>query len=546
MTSSTLPGSAAGAGHSLPGGSKPNRFHGLSPAAVQLLEAAGRLLEQGDSDGAALPLQGAVALAPAHPEVLRMQGVNRILQGRHAEAIDLLRRALAGRSQDALLHNNLGSALRAHGEIHAAIAAFRCACELAPGLAAAWFNLGKTQKQVGHIDDAQASLERALALAPGHVAARVVLADNLKALGRIDESIAAYREALRLRRRSGAAWWGLANLKTLRFEAAETEELLQLFTHGDLSTEDRALAGFALAKALEDQDRYAEAWKTLHEANRLRALHKPWDAHAFHRKVESVEAAFDRQAPAHGGELGSEVIFIVSLPRSGSTLVEQILASHPLVEGAGELPDLALVIEEESRRRGKPFPDWVADMQALDWERLGQDYLARTHHWRSRRPRFTDKGLDNWLYVGAAAAMLPGARFVHCTRAPLETAVSCYRQWFNDGQHFSYDLEGMVLYMRDAARLMRTWTRRLPGRVHRQPLEDLQASPEANVRGLLEFVRLPFDPQCLEFQSTSRPVRTASAAQVRGPLQRDTSRAGAYGESVQGLRDMLAAGHVES
>lgn len=545
MTPDPLPGGARDPVQPSSPGSLPSRFHGLSSTAVQLLETAGRLLEQGDPDGASLPLHGALALAPAHPEVLRMLAVGRILQGRHAEAIDLLRRALAGRPQDALLHNNLGSALRAHGELRAAIAAFHSACELAPGLAAVWFNLGKTQKQLGRIDDAQASLERALALAPGHVAARVVLADNLKALGRIDESIAAYREALRLRRRSSAAWWGLANLKTVRFDAAETEELLRLFADEDLSAEDRALAGFALAKALEDQDRYADAWKILHDANRLRALQKPWDARAFHRKVESVEAAFERQAPTHGGDLGSEVIFIVSLPRSGSTLVEQILASHPMVEGAGELPDLGLVLEAESRRRGRPFPDWVPDMQAPDWARLGQDYLARTHHWRSRRPRFTDKGLDNWLYVGAAAAMLPGARFVHCTRAPLETAISCYRQWFNDGQHFSYDLEGMVLYMRDAARLMHAWSRRLPGRVHGQALEDLQSSPEANVRRLLDFARLPFDARCLEFQSTSRPVRTASAAQVRAPLQRDTRRAGAYGESVQGLRDMLVAGHVE-
>lgn len=522
-------------------GATPDRFLGLSPSAVHLLESAGRLLERNDPDGAAIPLQGAIALAPGHPEVLRLQAVSEILQGRPAEAVDLLRRALALRPQDALLHNNLGSALRAHGQFDAAITAFRAACELAPALAAAWFNLGKTQKQLACTDEAQASLERVLELAPGHVAARVVLADNLKALGRIDESIVAYREALRLRRTSAAAWWGLANLKTLRFDATETAELGRLFAQDGVSTEDRALAGFALAKALEDQGRHADAWETLHVANRLRASQKPWDAAVFSRRVEAIEAAFVPPPRSHGGDRGSEVIFIVSLPRSGSTLVEQILASHPEVEGAGELPDLGFVLDEESRRRGRAFPDWVADMQASDWERLGQSYLARTRHWRTQRPRFTDKGLDNWLYVGAAAAMLPGARFVHCEREPLETAVSCYRQWFNDGQHFSYDLQGIVHCLRDAARLMRAWNGSLPGRVYRQSLESLQASPEAAVRGLLDFARLPFDGRCLEFQAASRPVRTASAAQVRGPLQRDTRRAVAYGESLQGLRNMLAA-----
>lgn len=508
---------------------------------MHLLEAAGRLLERSDPDGAAMPLQGAIALAPEHPEVLRLQAVSRILQGRHAEAIDLLGRALSARPQDALLHNNLGSALRAHGQFDAAIAAFRAACGLAPTLAAAWFNLGKTQKQLACTEEAQASLERVLELAPGHVAARVVLADNLKALGRIGESIAAYREALRLRPSSAAAWWGLANLKTLRFDATEASQLGRLFEEDGLSAEDRALAGFALAKALEDQGRHADAWETLHAANRLRASQKPWDADAFSRQVDAIEAAFVPPPPNDGSDRGREVIFVVSLPRSGSTLVEQILASHPEVEGAGELPDLGFVLDEESRRRGRAFPHWVADMQAPDWERLGNRYLARTQHWRTRRPRFTDKGLDNWLYVGAAAAMLPGARFVHCEREPLETAISCYRQWFNEGQHFSYDLQGIVQYLRDAERLMRAWNRHLPGRIYRQSLESLQASPETAVREVLDFAHLAFDTRCLAFQATSRPVRTASAAQVRVPLQRDTRRAAAYGGSLQSLRDMLAA-----
>ncbi|HEX7768675.1 MAG TPA: sulfotransferase, partial [Dokdonella sp.] len=491
--------STAGARDSLrAGASASDRFHGLSPAAVQLLEAAGRLLEQNDPEGAALPLQGAAALAPAHPEVLRLQAVAHVLRKNHVVAIDLLQRALALRPQDALLHNNLGSALRANGDFDAAMIAFRRACEITPTLPAAWFNLGKTQKLMADTDGAQASLERVLALAPGHIGARLVLADNLKSLGRIDESVAAYREVLRLRPSSAVAWWGLANLKTLRFDAREAAALESLFTRADVGAEDRALAGFALAKALEDQDRHAEAWEILHRANRLRAAQKPWDARAFRDRIDAIDAAFD-PPPVPSGQMGSEIVFIVSLPRSGSTLVEQILASHPEVEGAGELPDLALVLEEESRRRGRAYPQWVPEAVAADWERLGRRYLDRTQHWRARRPRSTDKGLDNWQYVGAAAAMLPGARFVHCTRDPLETAVACYRQWFNEGQHFSYDLQSLVDCMRDERRLMHAWQRRLPGRVHRQSLEALQADPEPAVRALLAFAGLAFDPRCLDF-----------------------------------------------
>jgi tetratricopeptide (TPR) repeat protein len=534
MTSTHVAGTAAA-----------SRLSGLSTSAIRLLEEAGRFLEKGDAHGAATALEGAAALAPDHPEVLRLYAVGRILHGRHADAIDLLRRALAIRPHDALIHNNLGSALRANGESDDAIVAFRTACELAPTLAAAWFNLGKTQKMLARTDDAQVSLERVLELAPGHVPARVVLADNLKALGRIDEAIAAYREALRLRPRSAQAWWGLANLKTRRFDAAETAALEQLFTAADLSAEDRALAGFALAKAHEDQDRYPEAWTTLQAANLLRRAQKPWDAVAFSRRVETIATAFAAPSSGPASGRGGEVIFIVSLPRSGSTLIEQILAAHPEVEGAGELPDLGIVLDEETRRRGRPFPDWAADMQAKDWERLGERYLARTRRWRAERPRFTDKGLDNWLYVGAAAAMLPAARFVYCNREPVETAVSCYRQWFNEGQHFSYALDDIARYMGDATRLMQAWSQHWPDRVYRQSLEALQDAPEEAVRELLKFAGLSFDVRCLDFHAAGRPVRTASAAQVRTPLQRDTRRAARYGESLDALRESLGATRPE-
>ena len=515
------------------------RQHGLSTSAANLLAEAGRLLEQADTAAAEAILEQANSLCPDHPEVLRLFAVGRILQGRPAEAIALLRRALAARPEDALLYNNLGSALRANGEMNDSIAAFQNACRLAPTLAAAWFNLGKTQKLLACTEDAHASLERAITLAPGHITARIVYADNLKALGRIDEAANAYRAAVKHRPRSAQAWWGLANLKTLRFDAADTQALEHLSGITDMAAEDRALAMFALAKAYEDQNRHADAWNALEAANGMRRRHKPWDAQAFSHHVDAIAAAFAQSAGHATDDFGNEVIFIVSLPRSGSTLVEQIIAAHADVEGAGELPDLGRVIAAESQRQGRPFPDWVADMKAVDWRRLGEDYLARTARWRTGNARFTDKGLDNWIHLGAAAAMLPGARFVHCERDRLETALSCYRQWFNDGQQFSYALEDIAHYLRDHERLMALWRDRFPDRIYRQTLEALQAEPAAGVRALLAFAALPFDPACLTFHTAVRPVRTASAAQVRNPLQRDTRRSPRYGESLQKLRKAL-------
>jgi tetratricopeptide (TPR) repeat protein len=515
------------------------RLASLSPEVMRLLDQTGWMLQRRDAAGAEPMLASARALAPDHPEVLRLSAVAAILLGRPADAVAWLERALVACPDDPLLLNNLGSALNARGDAARAIAAFRRASELAPNLAAAWYNLGKTLKLHGDSTGADAALERALAIEPFHVTARVVYGDNLKALGRIDEAAAAYRAALRENPSAAHAWWGLANLKTVRFEAADAEALATEFR--DNRTADRPAIGFALAKALEDQDRYADALGVLHEANALRRRQQPWDAAAFSREVDAIAAAFATPAPTpENASFGREAIFIASLPRSGSTLAEQIIASHPEVEGAGEIADLDQVIAEESARTGVAWPAWAPRAQAEDWQRLGERYLARTGRFRSERPRFTDKALTNWLHAGAAAAMLPGAHFVHCRRDPVETAVSCYRQWFNRGQAFSYALDDIVAHWRDHERLMQVWKERLPGRVFTLDHETLLAEPEATVRALLVFLGLPFDARCLAFHLSARSVRTASAAQVREPLRQDTGRAVRYGALLDPLRRAIS------
>lgn len=230
---------------------------------------------------------------------------------------------------------------------------------------------------------------------------------------------------------------------------------------------------------------------------------------------------------------------MISMPRSGSTLVEQILSAHPQIEGGGELPDLDAVLAAESNRRRRAFPDWVSDASPADWRRLGEDYLARTARWRTHAPHFTDKALDNWPLVGAAAAMLPGARFILCRRDPLETCLGCFRQLFAFGNHYSYDLDELAAYWREHERLLRAWRVRLPLRTLELVHEELLADQQGQTRRLLDFLGLPFDPACLDFHRSTRPVRTFSAAQVRQPLQADTARAQRYGAALQPLREAL-------
>jgi len=512
------------------------RLAGLPARAQRLLREARQALEARDGTAAEALLQRAQAFDGEHPEYLRLLAVTRHVQGRPGEAAALLRRALEKLPRDALLLANLGTVLRATGDFDAAVITLRRACELAPDLAAGWYNLGRALGQSGHTAEANEAFERALRCDPAHVRARIGLADTLRTFGRIDDAVREYRSVLD-KPDATQAWLRLANMKTVPFTAEETAALERQFAAAETSDNDRVVVGFALAKALEDAQRYPEAFTVLSAANSIKRRHVQWDAAQFSARLDGIMKAFSRPpATASPPELGREVIFIVSLPRSGSTLTEQILASHPDVEGANELPDLGNVLDAESRRTGLEFPDWVPNATPQDWRRLGEAYLARTERFRRQRGRFTDKGLANWRAVGAAMAMLPGARFVNCRRDPVETCFSCFRQVFSRGQAFTYDIAELAAYWRDYDRTMRFWNARHPHAVREQVYEKLLADPEAETRALLAFCGLAWDPACLRFYETPRNVRTISAAQVREPLRADTARAPLYRELLTPLR----------
>lgn len=510
------------------------RLAGLPGAAADCLRAARDALERRDADGAAGWL-ARVQGAERHPEFLRLLGITRHQQGRHGEAVRLLRDGLELAPGDAPTLINLGLALRETGEHDAALASLRRACEVAPQLAAAWYNFGRMLARSSRPGEAHDAFERALRCDPAHEQARLHLADTLRTFGRIDEAVAGYRAVL-----GGSvaaeAWSRLSNIMTLRFDADECAELERLFARPGAPQEERIRTGFALLKALEDNGRYSESFAVMTMVNTLQRRRVRWDGDGWHAQTASILRAFERAPTASPATQGHEVIFVVSMPRSGSTLVEQILASHPEVEGASELSDLADVLQGESERRGRAFPGWVAEASAADWQRLGREYLDRTARWRQSRARFTDKALDNWRYVGAVMAMLPGARFVDCRRDPLETCLSCYRQLFARGQAFTYDLAELAAFWHHYDHAMRTWSSRYPAALRSQSHERLVADPESQIRALLDFCGLPFDPACLRSHDTERAVRTMSAAQVRQPLRADTARAWRYGELLLPLR----------
>lgn len=519
-----------------------NRAEGLGPRAAQLLEQAGQAIQRRDLDEAERAMAGLAALAPNHGEVLRLLAVIAHLRKRFAEAIELLHRADAAKPDDALIWNNLGSALGETGDIEGALAAFRRSCDLAPNTPAAWFNLGKALEQQAYVREAQEALKRVIELDPMHTPGRVVYAQTLRTMGRTEEAAAEYRHALSLSPDYLPALTGLVGIKTVALTPEETASLGRLHGRRDLSETERNNASFALMQALEGQGRYAEAFAIAANANAVKRRQLQWDAGMFSRRVVAIAKIFAAPlrttAPA---TLGEEVIFVVSMPRSGSTLTEQILAAHPLVEGANELEVLPNLIEAESRAQGVEFPNWVGRLKPQDWERLGHVYLEKTARWRTQRPRFTDKALSNWQYVGALRAMLPGAIIVNCRRDPVETCLSCFRQAFANGQAYTYDMHELVAFYRDYDRMARIWVERCPDYFRDFIYEDLVADPETEIRRLLDYCRLPFDPACLRPHEVERVVRTASASQVREPLRRDTARAERYGALLAPMRRALGA-----
>lgn len=518
----------------------------LAPSVERQFRQARAAVEAGRALAAYRGMLQVAMLAPEHPEVQRWMAIAADGVGETGKAAQSYRRALQTLADDADLHAGLGMALYRLGQPADAIAHLQRACALAPRVARHWYNLAEALQPQTQTAAAIDALQRALAIDPGLVRARVSLAHAQVSVGQIDAAQASLRDALAHEPGCVDAWAALANLKTVAFDAADVRRLEACLATGTLGTADRARLGFALAHALEDQDDYERAWTILQQANAARRQCVRWDSAGEHRRVDAMIKVFDKPiAAADTPGQGGEIIFIASLPRSGSTLVEQILASHPLLEGANEITDLSAVINEESARRRMAYPLWLPLAQGSDWRRLGETYLARTACWRERRPRMTDKNLLNWLLAGTALSMLPAAKVVLVRRDPLETCLACYRQWFHGDEGFSCDLQEMAVVYGDFHRLAQRWTAAFAGRVLDLRYETLVAQPEPVIRQLLAFCGLPFDPACLTPQRTVRTVlSTPSAAQVRQPIHRTVSRAERYGSRLDALRAHLRAAGV--
>ena len=522
--------------------------------ALRLLAKALRLLGQAN-EAQRIEVQ-AVAAAPHNPTLARASRA--IVDNRLEEAERILRPYLEQRPDDAAAVHLLAEVAGRAGYIEDAERLLRRAFELVPAFTEARLRLVKvlcfqnrikealvildellavdpastagldtkaaTLAQIGEYGQAVEIYEKLVKLSPTYVSGWIGYGQILNTMGRFGDSVAAYRTVIDLDPNRGQAWWSLANLKTSCFTQADIEAMEAALDDIDPQTDDRVPLHFALGKALEDAAKYEESFLHYEQGNRIRSAKSEYRPEATHELVLRSEALFDDQFfrdHESGGAPQSDPIFIVGLPRSGSTLVEQILASHSSIEGTAELQYMALMRRRFAEEHSGEFPGPLSSLRDEDLGKFGHGYLAdsRTHR-KTKKRHFTDKLPNNWEHLGLILAVLPNAKIVDARRNPMDCCFSCFKQLFSVGQEFTYSLDWVGRYYADYVRMMDHFDRLFPGRVHRVIHEKLIEDPEREIRALLDYLDLPFEDACLRFYKNDRAVRTPSAEQVRRPINR--------------------------
>ncbi|MEQ8204606.1 MAG: sulfotransferase, partial [Woeseia sp.] len=449
--------------------------------------------------------------------------------GAFEEGGEILKSAIAIYPADVNLRAAYVVSQEEAGRYSRALAAAQEVVAFEPDKLASWLILGRVHGHCGNYSDALAGYDKALGLCAndpeliGNV--QLLRGHILKILGRYDESVAAYRSSIESSENNGAGWWGLADMKTVKFTDADIAALRSLLANESAKNAQRTQAAFALGKAFEDRASYAEAFDSYAKANAMRDG-VSFSAEQQRQGVTEIIRAFDAPGLATQAEprpSGPRPIFIVGLPRSGSTLIEQILASHTQVEGTMELatlPDIVRRITIDGGKRNIEYPSSMVCFSAEELAAYGQSYLDDTAMYRTDRPHFIDKLPTNFDKIGLIHKILPEAIVIDARRHPLDCGFSAFKQHFAGGHLWSYRLEHIAAYYNSYLALMDHWDRVLAGKVLCMHYEDVVADTEAAVRRLLQHCELPYEESCLRFFENRRPVRTASSEQVRQPIYR--------------------------
>jgi tetratricopeptide (TPR) repeat protein len=491
-----------------------------------VLMQAGMALVRNEVSGAERLLKPFLQQNPTDVAAIRMLAEVAGRIGRYEDAENLLRRALELCPSFTAARFNLAIVLHRQHRSAEAAAEIEMLLEDDPD-SAAYRNLhGAVQSRLGNYEDAVGEFERVLKTRPGDPRLWMNYGHALKTIGRRDESVAAYRQCIGLRRTLGEAWWSLANLKSRVLTDADIDAMNEILAGKDLSAVDRLHLHFALGAAHEDRAAWAASFDHYSKGNAVRRSQIRYDAAetwGIARRTTAFMSSQGFRDLAGAGCHSRAPIFVVGMPRSGSTLVEQILASHSLIEGTKELAEISLlagVIAHKTNSRGKGlYPDSIELLARSDIKALGESYIRSSRTYRKTdKPLFIDKMPNNWLHVALISLILPNAKIIDVRRDPMDCCVSNFKQHFARGQHFSYTLSEVAEFYCAYVHTMNDAQVRRPGNIYRLHYESLVNDIESETRALLEFLDVPFEPSCTRFWENARAVQTASSEQVRRPI----------------------------
>lgn len=495
----------------------------LSPLQANL-EKATKLFAEGryrDSESAA---KAVIAENPRDVNAGLLLGRIAIHARAFGDAEKLLRKVVQIAPRFILAWHELSVSLKEQHKDGDAVDALEQALEMESENSLSHYYYGAALAMAGRTEDAVRAYSRSVEIDPQQTGALVGLGHVLKTLGDQEGGIDAYRAAIELRPNLGEIYFSLSNLKTFRFTQNEIQDMEERLSQPSLSSASVVHFAFSLGKAFEDNKDYDRAFRyytQANEENRKSINYDPVQTEIAHTKIKETfnSGFFRRVEESTMGVEDPSPIFIVGLPRSGSTLLEQILASHSLVDGTSELPDLGIASQLISnKQKGRVFPGGILEMSDGEITHLGQQYLKRTQRHRRGAPYFTDKMPNNFAHVGLLQAILPNAKIIDARRHPLDSCVGCFKQHFAKGQTFTYDLFELGEFYLEYDKLMQHWDQCLPGKVLRVQYEDVVVDLETQVRRILEYCNLPFEQGCVNFHETKRSVRTASSEQVRQPI----------------------------
>jgi len=556
----------------------------MKPTLDEQLHKAFQLHQAGELRNAEVIYRRILAKSPKHIDANNLLGLLCIQTKRSGLAVKWIETALREDSDNAQAHYNLGMAYKELDRLNDAASHFRRATELTPQNAEAHNALGSVLRAQGRPDQAVACYEKALALQPAHAGIRrnfgcalndlgvaknrlgqsaeaiahfrhavqmspndpealINLGISLEQTGCLEDAVASYKEAISAKPAFAGAHYHLAHLRNHHSSKAEISAMQMLFEKSDTSNSERILLAYGLGEALHKQEEYDRAFASFEAGHGLKkktASFSLADQTRFFELLQNVFGADFFKEHIGKGYDEKTPIFVIGMPRSGTSLTEQILASHSDVHGAGELPYVSELTKETARITASPFPKSMTTVSTRDLHTLGVAYIEKLRGQSEKALHITDTTPMNFLYAGLIASALPNARIVHCTRNPMDTCLSIFMHPLSNPHAYAHELEDLGAYYMLYDRLMEHWHDMMPGRIHNVIYETMVTDSESAIRGLLDYCELPFEEACLNFHQTDRVVRTPSAGQVRQPIYQDSiQRWKRYDKHLGPLKDIF-------